>query len=433
MAADEAAWRRAGPAARWLAAAAIVAFAIAAMQWGEAAARIFLGLALILLLAALGFFFAKPGTSGTAVDGDAARDVSQDLLTSFLAALSDPAVVLNRDGWVVAVNPAARALAPGLRRGEPASIGLRIPELVDAIARAVKGKSAERVEFSERIPTERWWEAVVTPVAAAGDVRPFGDGFFLLTLRDLSPVRRVEEMRADFVANASHELRTPLAALSGFIETLKGSARDDPAARERFLNIMESQATRMARLIDDLLSLSRIELNAHLRPDKPVDLLSVVRQVVDALQTLAKDRGVEVSITTPANPLIVPGDRDELIRVFENLIENALKYGASGKRVEVALSRTATASQPEAVVAVRDYGPGISAEHLPRLTERFYRVDVAGSRALGGTGLGLALVKHVLNRHRGRLTVESRAGEGATFTVRMPLSQGDGPATAVKP
>ena len=219
-------------------------------------------------------------------------------------------------------------------------------------------------------------------------------------------------MRADFVANASHELRTPLAALSGFIETLKGPARDDVAARERFLNIMESQATRMARLIDDLLSLSRIELNAHLRPDKPVDLLSVVRQVVDALQTLAKDRDVEISIAAPAAALIVPGDRDELIRVFENLIENALKYGASGKRVEVTLSRAGTAGQAEAVVAVRDYGPGISAEHLPRLTERFYRVDVAGSRALGGTGLGLALVKHVLNRHRGRLSVASQAGRG---------------------
>ena len=196
-------------------------------------------------------------------------------------------------------------------------------------------------------------------------------------------------MRVDFVANASHELRTPLAALSGFIETLKGPARDDAAARARFLNIMEAQATRMARLIDDLLSLSRIELNAHVRPDKPVDLLSVVRQVVDALQTLAHDRGVEISIPAPAEPLIVPGDRDELIRVFENLIENALKYGASGKRVEVTLSQVAGGRPaPEAVVAVRDYGPGISAEHLPRLTERFYRVDVAGSRALGGTGLG---------------------------------------------
>jgi two-component system phosphate regulon sensor histidine kinase PhoR len=432
MAADDAGSRRALPAFRWLAAAAILTLVIAATQWGEASARTFFDLALILGLAALGFFFVRPGASHALSGDNTAQDMSQDLLTSFLDALSDPAVVLDRDGFVIAFNPAARAVAPGLRLGEPASIGLRIPELVDAIARAVKGKSTERVEFSERIPTERWWEAAIIPVAAAGGVRPFDDGYFLLTLRDLSPVRRVEEMRADFVANASHELRTPLAALSGFIETLKGSARDDPAARERFLNIMESQATRMARLIDDLLSLSRIELNAHLRPDKPVDLLSVIRQVTDALQTLAKDRGVEVSIAAPPAPLIVPGDRDELIRVFENLIENALKYGASGKRVEIMLSHSGTGGQGEAVVAVRDHGPGIAAEHLPRLTERFYRVDVAGSRALGGTGLGLALVKHVLNRHRGRLLVASRAGEGATFTVRLPLSSVDTLSTAIK-
>ena len=421
MAADDARPSFAGPVFRWLGAAAVLALLTTALQWGQPSARIFLALAVILSLAALGLFLVRPAAPRATAGDDAARDVSQGLLTAFLEALSDPAVVLDRQGSVVAFNAAARAVAPGLRRGESASIGLRIPELVDAIARAVKVGSTERVEFSERIPAERWWEATVTPVATAGEARPFGQGYFLLTLRDLSPVRRVEEMRADFVANASHELRTPLAALLGFIETLKGPAREDVAARERFLNIMESQATRMARLIDDLLSLSRIELNAHLRPDKPVDLSSVIRQVVDALQTLAKDRGVEVSITTPPAPLVVPGDRDELIRVFENLIENALKYGASGKRVEIMLSNASTGGQAEAVVAVRDHGPGIAAEHLPRLTERFYRVDVAGSRALGGTGLGLALVKHVLNRHRGRLVVDSKAGEGATFTVRLPL------------
>ena len=251
----------------------------------------------------------------------------------------------------------------------------------------------------------------------------------LLTFRDLTAIRRVEEMRVDFVANASHELRTPLAALSGFIETLKGAARNDTAARERFLDIMEAQAKRMARLIDDLLSLSRIELAAHVRPETPVELLPIVRQVIDALQMLARDRGVTVTIDAPKEPLIVSGNRDELTRVFENLVENALKYGASGKRVEITLSRAFTVSGgEEAVAAVRDYGPGIAAEHLPRLTERFYRVDIAESREQGGTGLGLALVKHIMNRHRGRLTIESRSGEGATFTVRLPMSTGASPA-----
>jgi two-component system phosphate regulon sensor histidine kinase PhoR len=240
----------------------------------------------------------------------------------------------------------------------------------------------------------------------------------ILTFRDLTPLRRVEEMRADFVANASHELRTPLAALSGFIETLQGSARDDAKARERFLAIMQDQARRMARLIDDLLSLSRIELNAHRRPDTPADLVPIVRQVVDGLQTLARDRGVTVNIES-AEALIVLGDRDELVRVFENLVENALKYGAAGKRVDIALAMV-NDGEPEAQVSVRDYGPGIAPEHVPRLTERFYRVDVRESRAQGGTGLGLALVKHILNRHRGKLSIESTPGAGATFTVHLP-------------
>jgi two-component system phosphate regulon sensor histidine kinase PhoR len=241
-----------------------------------------------------------------------------------------------------------------------------------------------------------------------------------MTFHDLTPLRRVEEMRADFVANASHELRTPLAALSGFIETLQGSAREDTSARERFLAIMQEQARRMARLIDDLLSLSRIELNAHRRPDTPVDLVPIVRQVVDGLETLARARGVVVHIEA-APALIVPGDRDELVRVFENLVENALKYGAVGKRVDISvMPAVSPEGEPEARVGVRDYGPGIAPEHLPRLTERFYRVDVTESRAQGGTGLGLALVKHILNRHRGRLSIESTAGAGATFAVNLP-------------
>jgi len=248
----------------------------------------------------------------------------------------------------------------------------------------------------------------------------------LMTFNDLSPLRRVEEMRADFIANASHELRTPLAALLGFIETLQGPAKDDTTAREKFLAIMRGQATRMARLIDDLLSLSRIELNAHLQPSTALDLAPIVRQVADGLQTLARDRDVEIKVTAPSEPLIVLGDRDELIRALENLVENALKYGAAGKRVDITLARAQTrAGSPEARLSVRDYGPGIAPEHLPRLTERFYRVDVADSRAQGGTGLGLALVKHVLNRHGGRLTIESTPGQGAGFIMHLPLRTGD--------
>jgi len=235
-------------------------------------------------------------------------------------------------------------------------------------------------------------------------------------------------MRADFVANASHELRTPLASLSGFIETLQGPARDDAAARERFLDIMKGQAARMARLIDDLLSLSRIERNLHIPPETEVDLVLIVRQVVDALQMLARERKVEVAFDGAEDSLVVRGDRDDLYRVFENLVENALKYGAAGKRVRLGMRREPLpGDQADAVVSVQDFGAGIAPEHLPRLTERFYRIDVGKSRAEGGTGLGLALVKHILNRHRGRLAIESTLSAGSTFSVHLPLMPTDKP------
>jgi two-component system phosphate regulon sensor histidine kinase PhoR len=343
-----------------------------------------------------------------------------DPLRAVIAGLPDPVIALDRDGRVVALNERARTLAPALRQGEPVSLALRMPELIEAIGRASARGEEQRVEYSERGPLDRWFETIVMPVKR--DATLGQPDLVLLTFHDLTPLRRVEEMRADFVANASHELRTPLAALSGFIETLQGSARDDAKARQRFLAIMQEQAKRMARLIDDLLSLSRIELNAHRRPDTPVDMVPIVRQVVDSLETLARDRGVTVNVEA-ANALMVLGDHDELVRIFENLVENALKYGAPGKRVDITLGPgTSIEGDPEAQVSVRDYGPGIAPEHLPRLTERFYRVDVTESRAQGGTGLGLALVKHILNRHRGRLTIESAPGAGATFSIHLPTA-----------
>jgi two-component system, OmpR family, phosphate regulon sensor histidine kinase PhoR len=351
-------------------------------------------------------------------DDAPALRVGDPLVEAVLAGLPDPVVALDRHGDVVALNARASAIAPALRRGEPVSLALRVPEVLNAIRRAVAAGSSQRVEFFERVPVDRWYEAIVTPIALAGAAPA---GLVLVTFHDLTPLRRVEEMRADFIANASHELRTPLAALAGFIETLQGSARDDTAARLRFLPIMQAQATRMARLIDDLLSLSRIELNAHLHPDKQVDLVAILRQVADSLQTLARDRGVTINVKSAAARILILGDRDELMRVFENLIENALKYAASGKSVDIAMSvDDGGKATREALVEVRDHGPGIAPEHLPRLTERFYRVDVTESRAQGGTGLGLALVKHILNRHGGRLTIKSVAGQGATFTAHLP-------------
>jgi two-component system, OmpR family, phosphate regulon sensor histidine kinase PhoR len=341
-------------------------------------------------------------------------------VSAVVSGMPDPAVLLDRAGRVIHLNAAAAQLAPALRKNELAQFALRSPEIITALREAIATSEPRRATYLDHVPVDRWMELIITPVPVP---TLFGgiDKCMLMTFHDQTPLRRVEEMRADFVANASHELRTPLAALSGFIDTLQGQAKDDPKARERFLGIMHAQATRMARLIDDLLSLSRVELSAHVRPDTLVDIVPIVWQVADGLEPLARERQVAVDINLPEMPVQIAGDREELLRLFENLIENALKYGASGGKVIVSLiSAVSGEGTPEVRVLVRDFGPGIAPEHLPRLTERFYRVDVGDSRAQGGTGLGLSLVKHILNRHRGRLLIESVPKNGATFVACFP-------------
>jgi two-component system phosphate regulon sensor histidine kinase PhoR len=344
-------------------------------------------------------------------------------LGAVIGALPAPTLLVDRRGTILVGNDAVVTALGPVRRGEPISFTVRAPEVIEALRSAASDGATRRVEFTERVPLERTFEAHVVPVSfsRASDAIASPDAF-LLTFQELTQHRRIDQMRADFVAYASHELRTPLASLSGFVETLQGSARSDPVARDRFLGIMAEQARRMSRLIDDLLSLSRIELSEHLHPQHIVDLVPIVGHVCDTLSPLARERGVELAVLRNADQLWVLGERDDLIRLFENLVENALKYGASGKRVEVTIGKAPSAETGNAVIAVRDFGPGIAPEHLPRLTERFYRVDVETSRAEGGTGLGLAIVKHIVSRHRGRLAIESEIDNGATFTVRIPLS-----------
>ena len=346
--------------------------------------------------------------------------VETPAVSAVVAGMPDPAVLLDRAGRVIHLNAAAAQLAPALRKNELAQFALRSPEIITALREAIATTEPRRATYLDHVPVDRWMELIITPVPVP---TVFGgvDKCMLMTFHVQTPLRRVEEMRADFVANASHELRTPLAALSGFIDTLQGPAKEDARARERFLSIMHVQATRMARLIDDLLSLSRVELSAHVRPDTTVDIVPIIRQVADGLEPLARERQVVVDIDLPETPVPIAGDREELLRLFENLIENALKYGASGGKVIVSLTSALSAEgTPEVRVLVRDFGPGIAPEHLPRLTERFYRVDVGDSRSQGGTGLGLSLVKHILNRHRGRLLIESLPRHGATFTACFP-------------
>jgi len=348
--------------------------------------------------------------------GELGRDRS--IVSMLIDALPEAVIVIDSADRVVAVNAPAKELFPALRPADLLARSLRAPDVLDAVKRARASGAPERATWLERVPVERYFELTAAPIEG-----PQFEPAMILTLRDLSEVRRVERMRVDFVANASHELRTPLASLLGFVETLQGPAREDRSARERFLSIMRDQAQRMARLVDDLLSLSRIEQNLHLRPQAPVDIVAVLRHVADTLAPTAAENDVILVLDVPGK-VIVTGDRDELIRVGENLVENAIKYGASSpqcvnRQVEVTLTTEAR----HCVLTVRDHGPGIEPEHLPRLTERFYRVDAGQSRAKGGTGLGLAIVKHIVARHRGRLGIESKIGHGAAFSVTIPLHE----------
>jgi two-component system phosphate regulon sensor histidine kinase PhoR len=336
-----------------------------------------------------------------------------------LDGLPDPLIVLDAKRTVTRANRAARALLDGLQIGQDLLVVIRDPGLVAAVDAALAGSPGRDVELVMPVPIERHFEARVQPLPSPES----GGAAAIVTLHDLTQVRRLDRMRADFVANASHELRTPLSTLVGFIETLSGPAKGDPSAQEQFLAIMREQATRMARLIDDLLSLSRIELNEHTAPGGTTQLRRVLEAVQQSLEMYAAEREMEIVLDVPELPAVV-GNEDELTQVFQNLIDNALKYGRQGTAVRVTAGtgkRPGSSAQRQWVyVAVADQGDGIPPEDIPRITERFYRVDKARSRKLGGTGLGLAIVKHIVNRHRGRLEVASTLGTGSTFTVWLP-------------
>jgi two-component system, OmpR family, phosphate regulon sensor histidine kinase PhoR len=330
------------------------------------------------------------------------------------SAVADPLIIYDSAGAVLHANEAAQSAFGPLPRGLSLQMRFRAPEMQDLLANSLAGgEPPTPVDYSERQPHDRAYRVAATPIGTGGGLRA-------LVFRDQSEARRTDRMRADFIANASHELRTPLASISGFIETLRGPARDDAAARENFLQIMQGQTERMARLIDDLLSLSRLEMRTFLRPSTPVDLNALLQQLQEALGQMASESGVTVEAHLPEGPVEVPANRDELYQVFQNLLENACKYGASGGRVEIMLEAHRRKEPPEVAVTIRDYGPGIAREHIPRITERFYRVDVETSRAQKGTGLGLAIVKHILTRHNARLSIQSEPAECASFTVHFP-------------
>ena len=362
------------------------------------------------------------------------------LIRGVVAVFPEPIFLVSAEGRVELANSAAESFVGAECEGRPLSNVLRTPAILTAVADVREGLPEHAVDFIPPGAVERNWRAFVAPMQVNSDERNV-----VVLLRDLTSERRLERMRADFVASASHELRTPLASLLGFIETLRGHAKGDPKAQDRFLAIMEDQAQRMGRLIEDLMSLSRIELNEHVTPEEPVDLENVVADVQDGLAPVSKAKNAQIEFVNHCKDeqAIAIGDRDEIIQVVQNLVDNALKYGREGGVIRIMIGRGspeifASGETPanrtgDAVgqiaareglttsdffyIQVCDDGEGIARSDLPRVTERFYRVDVQRSRQTGGTGLGLAIVKHIVNRHRGGLQVESVVGAGSAFTV----------------
>ncbi|MDP3368273.1 MAG: ATP-binding protein [Brevundimonas sp.] len=401
--------------------------------------------------------------AATAVPGPApessSTDQDPDLLDSVFEALADPVLVVSggeaddiAGRRIVLANAAARELLRIQSGGALLVPVLRDPMVLEAVDEALFGGVTRTTDYAGVGAQSRHWRALTRPLPPSGD-----DPMAMVVLRDETEVRRMELMRVDFLANASHELRTPLASLSGFIETLKGHARDDPRARDKFLDIMATQADRMSRLVADLLSLSRIELNEHVPPAGRVDLARAAADVVDAVSVLSADRGVTVRLEDRETSAPVHGDRDEILQVVQNLVDNAIKYSPAEGTVQIVIRPVITVDegsapwsgenrgdgatrlplvtpdretgQRYAAVTVRDHGPGMAREHLPRLTERFYRVEGQKSGERQGTGLGLAIVKHIVNRHRGGLTVESAPGQGAVFTAYFPVAPRREPKT----
>ena len=346
--------------------------------------------------------------------------MTEAFLTHLLQSIPLASVLIGRGERILAANADAKAIFDADIVGRHFITAIRHPSVLDAIEGCLGDKQVRR---ARHLTSEAGRDLTYAVTASFIDIG--NREVVLVCFEDITHVEQAGQIRRDFVANVSHELRTPLTALIGFIETLQGPARNDPKAQDRFLEIMEREAHRMERLVRDLLSLSRVEGEERVRPTARVDIARIVGSVQRTLAPLAQEAGVQLKQIGPAENVMIPGDEDQLRQIFTNLIENAVKYGGQGGMVEVNVEECENIPSFQSAgvkVTVRDTGPGIEEIHIPRLTERFYRVDSHRSREMGGTGLGLAIVKHIVTRHRGRLRIESEIGVGSRFIVTLPAS-----------
>lgn len=340
--------------------------------------------------------------------------MTPDVTAALFETIPVPIVLISRSQTVAVMNEPAERLIGGHMKGRHYITALRQPNLLDKVEHVLRSGEASDARYLGR---EAGRDTVYQVHIASS---PLG---IVLSFKDKTADEDIGQLRRDFVANVSHELRTPLTALSGFIETLRGAAKTDPVAQERFLSIMDREAGRMTRLVDDLLSLSRVEAEGRVRPSENVDISAIVGATIANLEPVLDQAGAQIHVDDQSNNARVQGDQNQLRQVVSNLIENAAKYGYQNGNIYISLTEPSheVALRSEGLrLIIRDDGPGIAPHHVARLTERFYRVDSHRSREIGGTGLGLAIVKHIINRHRGRLQIDSVEGEGTIFTVILP-------------
>ena len=353
---------------------------------------------------------------------------------TILEGLPYPLILIDNDRYIVHATVGVTELLGAASRGTDLSSVMRDPGVLAAADRILAGGDRELVEFESLFPVQSTFSVQMRQLAAS----PGTGAAAVLAIHNTTEIRKIHQARTDFVANASHELKTPLAVLAGCIKTLQGAARDDPEAQRKFVEMMDTHIARMTRLTEDLLSLSRIEMNEMTLPDGVVNLADLLVDVVRALQIPAAERGIDIRVESALSVPGIRGDEEEITQLLQNLVDNAVKYSGDNSTVRI-IARNSSEPLPESAnsmvteISVIDNGPGIADEHKLRLTERFYRVDAARSRELGGTGLGLAIVKHIVNRHRGRLEIESEVGRGSIFTVRLPAAGMRDPAEAATP
>jgi len=340
--------------------------------------------------------------------------------------VSDPIILIDAAQKIMFANRAAKKLIGKKQKGKELGLIFRDTNVMESIAQSILDGKRKRLETVLTGPAKRFYEITVDPVSAKAQIKKLMEPARPLTVisfHDVTAARRADQMRTDFVANAGHELKTPLTSLLGFIETLSGPAKNDAGAYDKFLPIMHGEAERMVRVINDLLSLSRIEAEEHLHPKGEVSLAEIARTTKSTLDILAAKRGMKITLAIPADTPHVQGDTDQMLQMLHNLVNNAIKYGREKSTVKISarpVARLRTTGKPGVALTVHNQGEAIPAEHIPRLTERFYRVDAARSRKVGGTGLGLAIVKHIVTRHLGTLQITSTRAKGTTFTIALP-------------